>query len=100
MQHWFATWLGLTGPDTAQYLFWSGVGGDLGYVAIIVLLADAARRHTCDVPRCSHLARYKVTDTDGDPHTVCRTHRPRTAEQRQALAERLAEVDSRPIVDG
>lgn len=70
MGPWLMHVLGLDNASGAPYLAWSGVGGDLGYLAIIGTLI---RRHNCHVHGCLRVGRHPVTGTD---YVVCRRHHP------------------------
>jgi hypothetical protein len=95
--HGIAIWLGLTNPAGRAYLFWSGIGGDLGYIAIPLLVMEYARRNTCDITGCYRLSRRKAKDKWGDSHSVCVRHAPKGPRQEKILAEELAMVDERPL---
>jgi hypothetical protein len=60
--HLLAHWLGLDDPGGAVYLAWSGVIGDLGYLAILGGLITIVRRHNCHEPRCWRIGRILVDD--------------------------------------
>lgn len=65
--------MGLDNGSGQIYLFWSGVGADLGELAIVGGLLSIYRRHTCHVHRCWRMARHNVTGTG---YVVCRRHHP------------------------
>jgi hypothetical protein len=56
------------------YQFWSGIGSDLGEIAIIAAVFAFWRRHNCHVNGCWRLAWHPSDDHGG--HTVCRHHHP------------------------
>lgn len=63
----------LTGLDSASgpaYLFWSGIGGNLGIIAV---LYGVLRKHNCHVRGCLRIGIYHV---GGTPYVVCRRHHP------------------------
>jgi hypothetical protein len=70
--HLLAHVLGLDNGSATPYLFWSGIGSDLGELAIVGVLAGMLRKHNCEVHRCWRLGRHS---TDGG-HMVCRKHHP------------------------
>lgn len=57
----------------AWYGFWSGLGNDLGGVALLGGLAALLRRHNCHVHTCWRMGRHRV---EGTEWTVCRKHHP------------------------
>jgi hypothetical protein len=68
MMHLLAQWMGLTDPSGAAYLFWSGIGADLGYVSLVAALV---RRHNCHVHGCW---RWGGKPVSGTSWLVCRRH--------------------------
>jgi hypothetical protein len=82
-------WLGhLLGTDSGPwYAFWSGVGADLGGLAIVGTSIGLYRRHKCHVHGCWRLAKQQVADTSW---VVCHHHHPHgkpTAAQLDALRD-------------
>ncbi len=73
MIHWLYFFFGLDNLSGSHYGFWSGVGSDIGELAIIAGLYGVYRRHNCHVGRCWRLGRYTVT---GTPYVVCKLHHP------------------------
>jgi hypothetical protein len=68
--------LHILGIDTATgpwYAFWSGIGADLGELAVIGGLIALYRRHNCHVQGCWHIGHLPV---EGTPWVVCRWHSP------------------------
>lgn len=72
MPHWFLHVLGLDNASGAAYLAWSGVGSDVGEVAIVGGLIAMIRRHNCEIKGCWRLGRHKTAAG----HAVCRRHHP------------------------
>lgn len=72
----------------AWYDFWSGLGADLGELAIIGAVAGMYRKHNCHVHRCWRLAKQPVTGTSW---VVCHRHHP---EGKPTVAS-IAEADRR-----
>lgn len=70
--HWLSHWLGLDNGSGPIYLWWSGVGADLGELAIISGLISIYRRHVCEIHRCQRLGRHQTNAG----HRVCRHHHP------------------------
>lgn len=63
MLRWLMHIGGLDNPGGAWYLWWSGVGADLGMLAAVVAFW---RRHVCHVAGCVRFTK--------PPHPVCRKH--------------------------
>lgn len=62
--------LGLDDVSGRWYAFWSGVGGDLAFIAAPLVVL---RRHNCHVKWCLRIGRHPVA---GTMYTVCRRHHP------------------------
>lgn len=71
--HWLAHLFGLDNGSGGLYLFWSGIGGDVSQVAVLLGLVGMWRKHNCHVHRCWRLARHPVAGTGW---VVCRRHHP------------------------
>ena len=69
MIHLIGHWLGLDNASGAPYLWWSGVGADLGMVGTAYALV---RRLNCEIHGCPRLGRH-VTAVG---HRLCRRHHP------------------------
>jgi hypothetical protein len=87
--HWLLTVLGIDDVSGRWYAWWSGVGSDLGELAIIGGMIGLYRRHTCEVAGCWRLARHQTAAG----HQVCKRHHPRGAPTAKqiALEHRLAQ---------
>lgn len=75
--------LGLDDASGRFYLFWSGIGADLGLFSTPFVLWF---RHTCEIPRCPRLGRH----TTAAGARLCRKHHPDgplTVEQAHAAHE-------------
>lgn len=70
---WLTHVLGLDDGTGPWYLFWSGVGADLGELAIVGGLISIYRRHQCHVKPCIRIGRHKM---DGTDWVVCARHHP------------------------
>lgn len=70
---WLTHVLALDDGSSRWYLWWSGIGADLGEVAIVVSLFAGVRRHNCHVHRCLRVGRHPVA---GTTYVVCRRHHP------------------------
>lgn len=66
---------GVENVDSQWYAFWSGVGSDIGEVALLGVVAGAWHHHNCHEPRCWRISRHTITDADGVTHGACRKHR-------------------------
>jgi hypothetical protein len=71
--HWLAYWTGLTNGSGPRYLWWSGIGSDIGEVALLGGLIQIYRHTTCHVQGCYRIGRHKVAGTE---HVTCRKHHP------------------------
>ena len=70
--HWLAVFFGLQDGSGTGYLFWSGIGSDLGELAIVGGLYGIYRKSNCEVHGCWRLGRHA---TAAGQH-VCRRHHP------------------------
>lgn len=70
---WLQHLLGLDNASGQPYLLWSGVGSDLGELAIVGGLVSMIRRHNCHVKPCWRVGRHQV---EGTSWTVCARHHP------------------------
>lgn len=61
--------LGIDDPGGRWYLWWSGIGADLGYLALPVVLY---RRHNCEIRGCPRLGRH----SSAAGARLCRRHHP------------------------
>lgn len=81
--------------DTAQYLFWSGVGGDLAYLSFLVAAVTVYRRHNCAYAWCPRIGKHEFADPgSGVKRMLCWKHHPDVtlktlhAENVQAIQQR------------
>lgn len=70
MLGWLYVHLGLGNASGAWYLFWSGIGSDLGYLGIFTSLFV---KHNCHQRRCWRIGHHAV-ERDGHKYVVCRKH--------------------------
>jgi hypothetical protein len=76
----------LIGADGNEwYNFSSGMGADLGQVALFGAAIGLYRKHNCHVHRCWRIAKQQVLGTSW---VVCHHHHP----EGRPTAERVAEV--------
>ena len=68
-----AHFFGLDNGSGANYLWWSGIGSDLGEVAMIGAAWTLARKHNCHVKGCWRLGKH---DLEGTPYCLCAKHHP------------------------
>jgi hypothetical protein len=73
--HWLSHFLGLDNLSGPYYGFWSGAGSDITELALVGVLVEFMRRHTCHMHRCLRPANHPVT-VDGVTYRVCRKHHP------------------------
>ena len=69
MWHELIHWAGHDDPAGKPYLFWSGIGADLGLLATPFVLWW---RHTCEIPLCPRLGRHATAAGN----RLCRRHHP------------------------
>lgn len=69
--HELAHLLGLDGGE--WYAFWSGLGADIGGLAIVGTALGLYRKHNCHVHRCWRIAKQPVAGTSW---IVCHKHHP------------------------
>lgn len=89
MIHGLAVFFGLNDGTGHGYLFWSGVGSDVGELAIIGGLVSIARRHNCHARRCWRIGRHPV---DGTPYMTCHRHHPALTGRRSPTAADIADM--------
>lgn len=73
---WLAHVLGLDNGSGRWYLWWSGMGANLGEFAIVGALFANVRRHNCHVKGCPRIGRFPVA---GTRWVVCHRHHPERA---------------------
>lgn len=61
--------LGLDDASGHWYLWWSGIGADLGLIGGAIALY---RRHNCEVQRCWRIGKHATAAG----HHLCRRHHP------------------------
>lgn len=79
MTRWLLHVLGIDDVSGRWYAFWSGVGGDLGFIGAAFTIW---RRHSCHVRRCWRVGRQQI---DGTTWHVCHRHHPIGAPSRGDL---------------
>ena len=76
----FWTWLGhFTGVSNESgpgYGFFSGIGSDIGEVAILGGVVQLYRHRNCREQGCWRLGLHTYNDEHGQPHPACRGHHP------------------------
>ncbi len=80
---WLQHWLGFQAGDgnSAPYLFWSGIVGDLALLGAVGLIW---RRFNCHVKGCPRVGLRKVPEDD---HVVCHKHHPEPSPTHAELVE-------------
>ena len=73
MGHWLLNFFGISNLAGYGYGFWSGIGSDIGEIALLGAIIAVYRKHNCHVQRCWRISRHPV---DGTPWVVCRKHHP------------------------
>jgi len=94
---WLVHVLGLDNASGMPYLAWSGVGGDLGYLAVVGALVAHYKRHTCHVNSPRFCWRPGTHPVEGTPFRACRRHHPTVPDQISAdhIADAHAEQEAR-----
>ncbi len=84
----------LIGADgKGWYNFWSGIGADIGQLALIGAAIGLYRKHNCHVKGCWRIAKQPL-EHDGATWMVCHKHHP--ADQlTDATMQRLSEQHRR-----
>lgn len=66
-----ARFFGLTNGAGLPYLFWSGIGSDLGEIALLGVVVKAYTHLNCTQKGCWRIAKHPV---DGTPYRTCHRH--------------------------
>jgi len=74
--NWLAHVLGLDSGSGYWYMWWSGMGSDLGELAIIGTLAAHYKRHLCHVDHPKRCWRPAIHPVPGTPFKTCKRHHP------------------------
>lgn len=80
--HNIAHWLGLTDANGPWYLFWSGFGGDVAKLTIVIGLFAAWRHHVCNVRWCLRLGQ----PVPGTHLLACSRHNPAHPSRRRGVS--------------
>jgi hypothetical protein len=67
----FITITGIDDPGGKWYLFWSGLGSDLGELSILAGMVGIYRKHSCHIDRCWRIGKYRHGEW-----LLCRRHHP------------------------
>jgi hypothetical protein len=70
--HWLAVHSGTVDEPGPYYGFWSGIGSDIGELALVGGMATLVRHRNCEVHGCWRLGRHQTAAG----HRVCRRHHP------------------------
>ena len=74
--HWLLHFFGLDSGSGPAYLWWSGVGSDVGELALVGAVIGGYHRVNCHVRKCWRIGRQHV---EGSSFVVCRRHHPDSA---------------------
>lgn len=85
--HGLAEFFGLNSGGGTAYLWWSGIGSDLGELTIVAAIFAAYSKHACHARHCWRLGKHPV---DGTPFIVCRKHHPTLPGSQSSTAEEIA----------
>jgi hypothetical protein len=83
---WYAigNFFGVVNEAGPGYGFFSGVGSDIGELAIIGGIIQLYRHHNCHVQGCWRLGRFKHTQ-GGQEYLLCKHHHPRPGIDAEAI---------------
>lgn len=70
MINWLLHVGGIDNVSGRWYAWWSGIGGDVTWLALPILLY---RKHNCHARWCWRIGQHPV---EGTPYLVCRKHHP------------------------
>jgi hypothetical protein len=87
--HAILDFFGVVDEGGKGYGFWSGIGSDIGEVAIIGAVIGMYRRHSCHVDSCWRIGRHPV---DGTGFVTCRRHHPTISSDAPLTAEDIAQA--------
>ena len=73
MWHAILHFFGVIDEGGKGYAFWSGVGSDIGEVAIIGAVLGMYRKHNCHATGCWRIGKHPV---EGTGFITCRKHHP------------------------
>lgn len=78
MLHFLYVWLGLSNGSGAQYLFWSGIFGDVTIFSSITYgLYQLRKRTQCHEPTCHKHGKYEFHDKINQvTYKLCADHHP------------------------
>lgn len=73
MWHSILDFFGIIDEGGKGYGFWSGIGSDIGEVAIIGAVVGMFRKHNCHATGCWRIGKHPV---EGTGYITCRKHHP------------------------
>jgi hypothetical protein len=89
MWHAILDFFGVVDEGGKGYAFWSGIGSDIGEVAIIGAVIGMYHRHSCHVDGCWRIGRHPV---EGTGFVTCRRHHPTISSDAPLTAEDIAQA--------
>jgi hypothetical protein len=69
--NWLVHIAGIDDPAGRWYLFWSGIGANLGELSVLAGIVSLYRKHTCHLDRCWRIGKYRHGEW-----LLCRRHHP------------------------
>ena len=72
---------GVNNPAGVWYGFWSGIGSDIGELALLGGVIAMYRRNTCHVAGC-----WRLQWKHHDGHMLCKRHHPHDAPTAEEIA--------------
>jgi hypothetical protein len=89
MWHAILDFFGVVDEGGKGYGFWSGIGSDIGEVAIIGAVVGMYRKHSCHVDGCWRIGKHSV---QGTGFVTCRKHHPTISSDVPLTAEDIAQA--------
>lgn len=100
--HWHHAWLwvlevsGSLNSASKAYNFWSGLGSDIGELALAGAIAGLVRKHNCRQHRCWRFGHYVLKDeATGLEYLLCRRHHPAHAGNKAPTASHILRIYER-----
>lgn len=92
--NWLVHILGIDNEAGRWYALWSGVGSDVGEVAILGGMVAFWRRHSCHVDSPRFCWRWGAHPVEGTPFRACKRHHPAVPDKVTAAHIAAAHADA------
>jgi hypothetical protein len=89
MWHAILHFFGVIDESGKGYAFWSGIGSDIGEVAIIGAVVGMYRKHNCQATGCWRIGKHPV---EGTGFITCRKHHPVISSDGPLTADDIAQA--------